>query len=67
MLVAGVNSQGQLRLQLGGGGAKVATSDRATLTFLKAYSMSGHQSSFLCLGPPPFVASVSGLRMLAAP
>ena len=45
----------------------MAASDRATLASLKACSMSGHQSSCQCLGPPPFVASDSGLRMLAAP
>ena len=58
MVIAGIKSQGMLQLQM-------AASDRATLTFFKACSMSGCQSSCRCLGLPPFVASVSSLKMLA--
>ena len=65
MVVVGINSQGHLRLRLWV--ARMAASDIATLAFLKAGFMSGFQLSLLCLGPLPFVASVSGLRMLAAP
>ena len=58
MVVAGINSHRQLRLLLW-------LSQYGRLR--QVFSMYGCQLSFLCLGLPPLVASVSGWRMLVAP